>query len=291
LEIIVSDNASTDRTCAVVGSIAAQNVTLIRSNSNAGMFENFNRCLEAATGEYLCLLCSDDILLPGFLAAGMAHLDANPGDAIYSGRGVSVNDAGGVIGPVGHHFAPGRYPGQWAIGETLKFLGRYAYNPLNYMDGMLFRTCLAKQTKGFDSTYSGGADMDFTFAVLDFGDLFIADRETLRVGVHDSQQGRQHEVRLKHITEMMRLAESRRHLLKPDEVYETIRTELAAVGFGFGLHALLTGRTQAAKAHFDISRQLESSLLRRIASLVGVAARHFGSASHGVPLVFPPTSR
>ncbi len=178
------------------------------------MFGNFNRCLQATTGDYVCLLCSDDILLPGFLAAGMAHLDANPGDAVFSGRGLRVNDAGVVIGRVGHHFAPGRYPGRWAIAETLRFQGRYAYNPLNYMDGMLFRTRLAKQTAGFDPTYKGAADMDFTFAVLELGDLFISDQETLRVTVHDSQEGQRDEVRLAHIVELMRVADARRHLLR-----------------------------------------------------------------------------
>lgn len=291
LEIIVADNASTDRTCAVVEEFSAPGVTLFRSESNVGMFGNFNRCLQAATGEYLCLLCSDDFLVPGFLAAGIAHLDTNPNDAIYSGWGKLVDDEGGTIGQVGHHFAPGRYPGHWAIRETLRFLGRYAYNPLNYMDGMLFRTCIAKRTKGFDSTFAGAADMDFTFSALDFGDLFIADRETLRVTFHDMQEGRKDEVRLRHIMEMMRIAEARRDLLEPDGTYESLRKEFAAVGLGFGLHALLTGRVVSARAHFETSRQLERSLLRRISSLVGVSARHFGSARRGVPLVFPPTSR
>ncbi len=291
LEIVVSDNASTDRTCAVVEEMAVPGLQLLRSESNAGMFGNFNRCLQGATGEYLCLLCSDDRLVPGFLAAGIAHLEANPNDAIYSGWGGLVDDKGTTLGGVGKHFAPGRYPGRWAIRETLRFQGRYAYNPLNYMDGMLFRTSVAKRTPGFDASFAGAADMDFTFKVLDFGDLFVADRETLRVTFHDMQEGRKDEVRLRHVLEMMRIAEARRGLLDPDGGYQLLRREFAAVGLGFGLHALLTGHLKSARAHLAASRQIERSLFRRITTLVAVLLRHFGPARRGIPLVFPPPPR
>ncbi len=71
-------------------------------------------------------------------------------------------------------------------------------------------------------------------------------------------------------------------------LYDSLRTEFAAVGLGCGILETVKGRTATAKAHFETSRQIDPALLRRVASLVGITVRHFGPAGRGVPLVFPP---
>jgi glycosyltransferase involved in cell wall biosynthesis len=62
LEIIVSDNCSTDNTQAVVTDIADPRLRYFRHYSNIGSAANFNFCVEQAKGKYLLMLHDDDLI-------------------------------------------------------------------------------------------------------------------------------------------------------------------------------------------------------------------------------------
>ncbi|MEO0495689.1 MAG: glycosyltransferase family 2 protein [Actinomycetota bacterium] len=98
-EVVVTDNASTDRTVEIVERFAAEDdrVKLHRSDVNVGAAPNFNRCLELSTGEWFRWHAHDDTVEPGYLEAVMALIDDDPSlVAAHSGmdfideRGVSV---------------------------------------------------------------------------------------------------------------------------------------------------------------------------------------------------------
>ena len=67
VEIVVSDNASEDRTSEAVEAIADPRIKLLKQGENLGMVGNFNACLEAASGEYFLMLSDDDLLEPDAL--------------------------------------------------------------------------------------------------------------------------------------------------------------------------------------------------------------------------------
>lgn len=61
--LVVSDDASTDRTREVVKRYTGdRRVELIESPKNLGMAGNWNRCLEQVRSEYFMVLCQDDLL-------------------------------------------------------------------------------------------------------------------------------------------------------------------------------------------------------------------------------------
>ncbi|GLY31150.1 glycosyltransferase family 2 protein [Kineosporia sp. NBRC 101731] len=78
VEIIVSDNASTDDTEDYVRSIGDPRIRYDRLPSNIGLFGNLSRCLTLGTGRYRVMLPDDDSMLPGNLEAKVAFLDAHP---------------------------------------------------------------------------------------------------------------------------------------------------------------------------------------------------------------------
>ena len=62
LEIIVSDNASTDDTRAYLESITDARVKKLYSEKNVGMVRNWDKCLDNAHGAYFLLISDDDML-------------------------------------------------------------------------------------------------------------------------------------------------------------------------------------------------------------------------------------
>lgn len=78
LEIVVSDNASTDRTAELVADLADQRVRYMRQPTNLGVNGNFNACVATATGRFLVLLHDDDLLDPDFVASCKRSLQESP---------------------------------------------------------------------------------------------------------------------------------------------------------------------------------------------------------------------
>lgn len=69
IEVIVVDNQSTDDTYEVITAYAAQNpcVKVFQNERNLGPALNWQRCLDRATGPYVKILWSDDLIAPTFV--------------------------------------------------------------------------------------------------------------------------------------------------------------------------------------------------------------------------------
>ena len=80
IEILVSDNASTDGTQDIIRSYAARDprVKPLLSEKDVGQIENFNRLVRMARGEYIRWIGSEDWLEPEYASRCAAVLDANP---------------------------------------------------------------------------------------------------------------------------------------------------------------------------------------------------------------------
>ena len=78
LEIIISDNSSTDSTSDICNEFLKEDerITFVRQNENMGQNWNFNFVLEKANGKYFVWLVTDTILLPEFLEKNIAVLES-----------------------------------------------------------------------------------------------------------------------------------------------------------------------------------------------------------------------
>ena len=71
LDIIVSDNCSTDATEELIKNYDDLRLRYIRHDKNIGANNNFNYCLNSAKGDYFLLLHSDDLIDTDFIQASM----------------------------------------------------------------------------------------------------------------------------------------------------------------------------------------------------------------------------
>jgi len=85
LEVIVSDNASTDDTVAIVTAIAEHDprVLLVTNPTNRGAAQNYNETVSRARGKYFTWQADDDECEPSFLSRCVAELEAHP-DAVLA---------------------------------------------------------------------------------------------------------------------------------------------------------------------------------------------------------------
>ena len=71
LEVIVSDDASSDKTSQIIGDLALKYPRLIPllNKQNGGITINCNRALRACSGELITMIGGDDVMLPGKVTA------------------------------------------------------------------------------------------------------------------------------------------------------------------------------------------------------------------------------
>ena len=85
IELIVSDDCSTDATVSTVQKWISeernrnrfQRIELITVPKNTGVSANCNRCIAAATSDWIKFIAGDDILLPDCIADNMAFAEEN----------------------------------------------------------------------------------------------------------------------------------------------------------------------------------------------------------------------
>jgi glycosyltransferase involved in cell wall biosynthesis len=102
-ELIISDNASTDRTEEICRAYAARDerVRYFRNETNLGVAKNYNRVFELSSGEYFKWAAHDDLCAPEYLERCVEILDREP-DVVLCYPKTSIIDEHGEF--VRNHF-------------------------------------------------------------------------------------------------------------------------------------------------------------------------------------------
>ncbi len=98
-ELVISDNASTDRTQALCLDYAAgdRRIRYLRNQVNVGYCRNQNSVIRLCGGEYFLLTHHDDIRAPEYLARTVAVLDADPSIVICYTKTRDIDEFGNLL--------------------------------------------------------------------------------------------------------------------------------------------------------------------------------------------------
>ncbi|MGV7224440.1 MAG: glycosyltransferase family 2 protein [Nitrospinales bacterium] len=98
-EIIISDNASTDKTEVICRKYVDCDHRIIyhRNDVNLGAAENFNIVFQMASGEYFKWSAADDLLAPEFLNHCVKILDEDPDTILCYSRTEEINASGRTL--------------------------------------------------------------------------------------------------------------------------------------------------------------------------------------------------
>jgi glycosyltransferase involved in cell wall biosynthesis len=146
LEIVVSDNGSTDNTESVVQSYADPRVRFFRQQPPVVPNDNFNFCLSQANGSYFLLLHDDDKVDPDFVET---CLRAASNDTRYGiiRTGVRIINANGMVLNEGRNEVNGLSTGEF-------FLAWFAGRTSIYLCNTLFNTQALKSIGGLKSRHN-----------------------------------------------------------------------------------------------------------------------------------------
>lgn len=96
IEIIIVDDDSKDSTLEIIGSYNDSRIKIIKNENNLGMVNNWNKCLEYVTGEYILFLFQDDIISKNAVQRKVDILNKND-DVVMAFSATSVIDENGNV--------------------------------------------------------------------------------------------------------------------------------------------------------------------------------------------------
>jgi hypothetical protein len=287
LEVVVSDNASTDDSVAVVHGIGDHRIRIEVNPTNVGFAPNLERVAQMARGRRMLLLSSDDRMAPGALEA-YARLEAALGDAADRavwGSATSVIDADGrTTGRVDPD------PKLWRGARDEPELSRAVGHPVRSLPAPqllrrsleLLRTPLPFATTCYPRTlhdaaggYTGGRlinpDKYFLWKLMSVAEtVYVIDDPLFDYRVHDAGQAPQEQRSgaLKHLTDEY---VATFHL--PPSVLERAGLDRAALAAAFveqdialrGLVAVANGQRTTARrsVHFGLAAYPELTRANR----------------------------
>lgn len=98
-ELVIADNASTDRTEAICREYAAADdrIRYHRNAENIGASANYNLVFELGRGEYFKWAAHDDLLAPTYLERCVEVLDGNPDVVLAYTQAKAIDSKGDVV--------------------------------------------------------------------------------------------------------------------------------------------------------------------------------------------------
>ena len=171
LELVVVDDCSSDRTAALAEAFTDARVRVVRNEKNLGMAGNWNKCIEEARGEFVKLLCADDILYPDSIKEEAKGLASDPSIVLAMSDTALIDITGKRVGTFKRWPVNGRMDGRKLAKRSLLF-NNFFGAPCNNT----FRRSAALKAGGFDRRFRYILDFDFWVSLSCMGDVYIIHR-------------------------------------------------------------------------------------------------------------------
>lgn len=167
-ELVILDNASTDRSGDIAASFDDPRIRIERNPDTLPQGDNWNRVVELARGPIVKVVCADDLLHPRCVEQQVAPLEADPGIALVASRRHMIDERRRVIAPRrGLRGLIGVHTGV----EVARRVVRNGANPIGEANNVLFRRADFFTVGGWRADRSHVMDLDMWLRLLQVGDF------------------------------------------------------------------------------------------------------------------------
>jgi glycosyltransferase involved in cell wall biosynthesis len=192
-ELVISDNASSDRTGDICRAYASKDerIKYYRMRKNYGLIDNFNSVFRLSTGEYFKWAASDDVCGRDYLLRAVEVLEQDPSTVLVWGKTVGIDERGQRVPLANEVIDMNLAASVYSPDPTIRFL-RLMRN-IWWVDGPFYGLIRAKAleaTRWLLPRHIGGDQILLTELSLT-GRFFELPEEMLSLRVHAGSTSRQ----------------------------------------------------------------------------------------------------
>lgn len=187
IEIVIVDNASTDKTMEILKKYNDSRIFVHRNPVNIVAEDNFNQCIELAKGEFMAIYHSDDVYEPTMVEKEVNYLLAYPDAGAVFTEGNLIDEEGKVIGKL-------------AFSKILTRKETYSFNEIfnailkedNFLvcPTAMVRTGIYRKVGGFRwDKFRTSSDLGVWLSVLQYYKIGILNEELISRRRHREQGG------------------------------------------------------------------------------------------------------
>ncbi len=170
IELVIVDDNSSDNTYQVLQQYAEKDkrVKIYKNKTNLGMAGNWNRCLELCTGEFMKLVCADDLLAPNMIEYEMKIFRKYPEVVLIGSDTRLVDLQGKYKGWYRRYKHSGIIDGKIVVRK-----GFFSQDYFGAPQANAFRRSAYEKVGGFSPEFHYIVDYDFFVEIAKLGKIYI----------------------------------------------------------------------------------------------------------------------
>ncbi|MGH1386609.1 glycosyltransferase family 2 protein [Kordia sp.] len=156
-ELLIVNDASTDKSVAVVSQISDNRIQLIENPKNLGLSATRNHGISKANGDIIALLDADDVWLPNFLETIQSLYNSFPEAAIYGTDYVEIYTSHENLIPR-KNIASSLQGTSFLLAD---FFEASMFQPIFCQSSLAFKRAICTETDVFNSKITFAEDIEF----------------------------------------------------------------------------------------------------------------------------------
>ncbi len=170
IELVIVDDNSSDNTYEVLQEFAEKDdrVKIYKNEKNLGMSGNWNRCLELCTGEFMKLVCADDLLAENMIERELEIFEKYPEVILVDSDTKLVDLQGKSKGWYRRYKHSGLIEGSYVARK-----GFFSQDYFGAPQANTFRRSAYETVGGFSPEFHYIVDYDFFVSVAKLGKMYI----------------------------------------------------------------------------------------------------------------------
>jgi glycosyltransferase involved in cell wall biosynthesis len=171
-ELVIGLNVSGEASALIRNDLREElidpRIRIITDSAPKNMADNWNAAIRESKGDYIKLLCHDDLLYPDSLERQVRALQSNPAAVVASGARTIINSKGKVLFNRSGIRKTGLYPGRAMIRRCIMAGTNIIGDPVNVM----WRRSAMEKVGAFDPSVVYCTDIEYWLRLLSVGDLY-----------------------------------------------------------------------------------------------------------------------